>query len=216
MRLSLRLATALVVFGALSTLRAQPQAFESAWLSRPRQPIVGSHAAARVSVVTYLDWQCPSCRVAERAYAPVFADFARRLPGAVSVETRDYPLNSTCNPYVPISLHPAGCEAAVAVRLARARGTAPAMIDWLFAKQESLTPGSVRDAAAAVGKVADFATRYENVLREVAVDVADAHRFGVTSTPTYFINGILARGDNGRLFSAEEMRRAIEIELARK
>ncbi len=213
------MAALLVLLGALTPVWAQPSAFERAWLARPRQPLtgaIGATGAANVSVVTFLDWQCPTCRAAERAYAPVFADIQRRHPGVLAVETRDYPLNTACNPHVPVNLHSAGCEAAVAVRLAREHNRAAEMIAWLFDRQESLTPGVVRDAAVAVGRVPDVAARYDAVLRDVAVDVAEAHRAGVTSTPSYFINGILARGDNGRLFSADEMRQAIEIERSRK
>jgi protein-disulfide isomerase len=210
-RLTVTIVTAL---GLVTTVRAQ-SAFERDWLAKRRLPI-STATAGTVSVVTFLDWQCPACRTAERAYAPVFADLAQRFPGRLHVETRDYPLDTKCNPHVPINLHSAGCEAAVAVRLAREHGMAQAMIDWLFAKQESLTPGSVRDAAAAVGHVPDFLARYDDVMKAVARDVDDAHRFEVTSTPSYFVNGILARGNNGRLFSADEMRQAITIELQRQ
>lgn len=217
MSVPLRLTTILLVIcGALTTVGAAPQSFEQIWRSKSRQPVTGSTPGVTVAVVTFLDWQCPACRATERAYAPVFADVERRLPGVMSVETRDYPLNTACNPNVQISLHTAGCEAAVAVRLARQHGAAQALIDWLFAKQETLTPGLVREAAATVGRATDFSARYDAVLREVALDIADARRFGVTSTPSYFINGVLARGDNGRLYTADEMRQAIAIELQRK
>ena len=191
-------------------------AFERDWLSRRRLPIKAA-PGAKVTVVMFLDWQCPACRLAERAYGQVFADFERRMPGAVAVELKDYPLNMRCNPNVPVEMHPAACEAAVAVRLAHERGTAPAMIDWLFANQESLTPASVRTAASSIGRVPDFAARYDAVLRDVARDVAEGHGLEVSGTPTCFINGILARNDGGRtLFTPEEVRLAIETELKRK
>ena len=41
-------------------------------------------------------------------------------PGAVKVVLKDYPLNSECNANMTTMLHPAACDAAVAVRLARA------------------------------------------------------------------------------------------------
>lgn len=192
-----------------------PQAFERDWLSRRRLPIKGA-PGAKVTVVMFLDWQCPACRLAERAYGQVFADFERRMPGAVAVELKDYPLNMRCNPNVPVEMHPAACEAAVAVRLAHERGTAPAMIDWLFANQEALTPASVDAAASSIGHVPDFAARYNAVLGDVARDVAEGHGLEVTGTPTCFINGILARNDGGRtLFTPEEIRLAIETELKR-
>jgi protein-disulfide isomerase len=162
----------------------------------------------------FLDWQCPACRAAERAYAPVFEEFSRQQPGAVHVEVRDYPLNRRCNPYVPVEMHSAACEAAAAVRLARPNGTADALIAWLFANQEQLTPAAVRSAAATVGHITDFDARLAGTLREVASDVALGHGVGVGGTPTCFINGVLARNDGGTtLFRPEEIRRAIAIEL---
>jgi len=150
---------------------------------------------AKVTVVMFIDWQCPACRM---------------------VQFRDYPLNMRCNANVPVAMHPAACEAAVAVRLSREHGTSAVMIDWLFANQETLTPDSVRRAAATIGKVADFTARYAAVLNDVARDVAEGHGLEVGGTPTCFINGILARNDGGRsLFTPEEIRLAIETELRR-
>ncbi len=190
------------------------QAFERDWLSRRRLPVKAS--SAKVTVVMFIDWQCPACRAAERAYGVVFDDFERRMPGAVQVVIKDYPLNTRCNPNVPVEMHPAACEAAVAVRLARERGTGSALIEWLFANQESLTPASVTAAAASVGKIANFAARYDAVLRDVAVDVNEAKGLEVGGTPTCFINGVLARNNGGAsLFSPDEIRQAIEVELRR-
>lgn len=193
----------------------QQQIFERDWLARRRLPIKPA-PGAKVTVVMFLDWQCPACKVAELSYNVVFADFEKRMPGAVAVQIRDYPLNTRCNAHVPVEMHPAACEAAVAVRLARPHGTAPALIDWLFANQETLTPDSVRAAAARIGKVPDFATRYTAVLKDVARDVAEGYSLEVGGTPTCFINGVLARSNGGRnLFTPEEIRLAIEAELRR-
>lgn len=200
---------------ARPTATATTQAFERDWLARRRLPIKAA-PGAKVTVVIFIDWQCPACKAAERAYGVVFADFEKRRPGAVVVQFRDYPLNMRCNPNVPVEMHPAACDAAVAVRLSREHGTSTAMIDWLFANQESLTPDLVRRAAATIGKVADFTTRDTAVLKDVARDVAEGHGLEVGGTPTCFINGILARNDGGRsLFTPEEIRLAIEAELKR-
>jgi len=200
---------------AQAGIRVTPPIFERDWLARRRLPIKAA-PGAKVTVVMFIDWQCPACRMVERAYGAVFADFERRLPGAVIVQFRDYPLNMRCNANVPVEMHPAACEAAVAVRLSREHGTSAVMIDWLFANQETLTPDSVRRAAATIGKVADFTARYAAVLKDVARDVAEGHGLEVGGTPTCFINGILARNDGGRsLFTPEEIRLAIETELRR-
>jgi hypothetical protein len=158
----------------------------------------------------------PACRAAERAYGAVFADFERRLPGAVQVVIKDYPLNKRCNPDMPVECIQPRASSPVAVRLARERGTGSALIEWLFANQESLTPASVTAAAASVGKIANFAARCDAVLRDVAVDVNEAKGLEVGGTPTCFINGVLARNNGGAsLFSPDEIRQAIEVELRR-
>ena len=77
------------------------------------------------------------------------------------------------------------------------------------------TEGVVQ-AAASIGKVTDFNARTAAVLRDVARDVAEGRGLEVGGTPTCFINGVLARNDGGRsLFSPEEIRRAIDVELKR-
>lgn len=190
--------------------------FDSNWLSRRRLPLPAA-PGAKVTVVIFLDWQCPACRMAEQAYNIVFAGFENRTPGAVAVVLKDYPLNSRCNPNVPVEMHAAACEAAVAVRLAREHNTAQSLIDFLFANQESLTPESVKAAAAKIGKVTDFDARYQTVLKDVMKDIGEGKAFEVGGTPTVYINGILARNDEGRsLFSPEEVRLAIEAELKRE
>ena len=187
--------------------------FEDDWGLRRRLPVKPA-PGAKVTVVMFLDWQCPACRMAETAYSVVFADFEKRMPGAVVVQLKDFPLNMRCNPNVPVEMHPAACEAAVAVRLSREHGTAPALINFLFANQETLTPASVRKTAAEIGKISDFDARYTTVLKDVARDVDEGRRLEVGGTPTCFINGVLARNDNGRtLFSPDEVRLAIEAEL---
>ena len=194
---------------------AEQQTFERDWLARRRLPITAA-PGAKVTVVMFIDWQCPACKMAERAYAAVFADFEKRMPGAVAVQFRDYPLNTRCNPNVPVEMHSAACEAAVAVRLSREHGTATALINWLFDHQETLTPDAVRGAAQTVGKISDFAARYAAVLKDVARDVAEGRSLEVGGTPTCFINGVLARSNGGRsLFTPEEIRLAIEVELKR-
>ena len=125
---------------------------------------------------------------------------------------KDFPLNSRCNAVVPIEMHGAACEAAVAVRLAAEHGTTQSMVQWLFANQESLTPDSVKAAAVSVGQIPDFAARYDGVVKAIAEDVQAGATLQIRSTPSVFVNGRLARLDE-RLLSAAEFRQALLIEL---
>ena len=98
-------------------------AFEQAWRAITPVAVPAPPGPEKVTVAIFLDWQCPACRAEYRAYTPVLAEIQAAHPGAVRVLMKDFPLNSRCNAVVPIEMHGAACEAAVAVRLAAEHGT---------------------------------------------------------------------------------------------
>lgn len=187
-------------------------AFDMAWQAIPRQTVTAPPGPEKVTVVIFLDWQCPACRAEYRAYTPVLAEMQAAHPGAVRVLMKDFPLNMRCNAVVPVEMHPAACEAAVAVRLAAEHGMTQPMVQWLFANQETLTPDAVTAAAASVGQIPDFAARYAATVAAIGADVQEGAALQIQSTPSVFVNGRLARLD-GRLMSAAEFRQALLIEL---
>ena len=80
---------------------------------------------AKVLIVKFNDYQCPPCRMTWEQYKPVIAKYMAQYPGKVKYVTKDYPLDGECNVNTPGAGHAAACEAAVAVRLARAKGRGP-------------------------------------------------------------------------------------------
>jgi hypothetical protein len=85
--------------------------------------------------------------------------------------------------------HPAACDAAVAVVLAKRNHREAEMADWLFTNQNLLTPYVVRQAASTIGRVADWDRAYPNALETVKSDAALGGLLRVRQTPTFFING---------------------------
>lgn len=162
--------------------------------SAPRIPLGVQPDGAKVVVVKFADYQCPACGQAYQAYKPVFAKYEGSNPGAVRLVHKDYPLNPECNTAVRSMLHPSACDAAVAVRLARANGRDDELEEWLYTHQQEMTPESVRRAAKEIGQVADFDAKYQATLAEVKKDIALGQELKVTSTPTFFINGIKIDG----------------------
>lgn len=186
--------------------------FERWWATRPRvEPSVAAPADA-VLVVMFTDYQCPACARAHESYEPIFARYAAGDPGAVRLVTMDFPLDPECNPHAPAGAHDAACEAAAAVRMARARGAAQAeaLRSWLYANQQDLTPARVATAARDVAGIEDFAARYAAAVAEVAADVAAAAALPVEATPTFVVNGVLVKGG----LAPEFFEHAIALELA--
>jgi len=126
---------------------------------------------------------------------------------------KDWPWNSGCNfnTASTISGHEAACNAAAAARMAQDRGKYDEMVTWLYANQGT-TAAAVRAAAEKILGVKDFDAEYARKLPEIRRDVADGGVLRITSTPTFFINGV--RLPEGTI-PAAYFELAISLELKR-
>ena len=188
--------------------QSQIQQLEQYLAAQPRVPIVVGGTGATVTIVKFNDYQCPPCGQTYKEYKPILARLQQQHPGKIAFVTRDFPLDPECNSIG--GGHQAACEAAVAVRLAREKGRAEAMEDWLFANQPSLTTDSVKKGAASVGGVTDFDARFQKTLELVRGDIGQGLQLGVKGTPTFFMNGLQMPNLRGEFFEA-----AVQWELRR-
>jgi uncharacterized membrane protein/protein-disulfide isomerase len=172
----------------------QRSEFERWYVSQPRVPLIVPSEGAKVLVVKFNDFQCPACGQSYLQYKPIFAKYEAEHPGLVKLVLKDYPLNRDCNDAMGQTIHPAACDAAVAVRLAKTHNRADDMEDWLYTHQPAMTPPSVRQAAHDVGQITDFDAKYPTTISLVKGDVALGRQLAVKSTPTFFINGVKIEG----------------------
>jgi uncharacterized membrane protein/thiol-disulfide isomerase/thioredoxin len=189
---------------------AQQQELEKFLSAQQRVPVMVPTEGAAVVLVKFNDYMCPPCGQTFAEYKPVLAKWAKEYPGKLKFVTKDFPLDPECNKYAPTGAHMASCEAAVAVRLARERGKAQPMEDWLFANQPTLTTASVKEAARVIGAVPDFDARYSTTLQLVRGDIEQGAQLTVQGTPTFFLNGIRLPGLRAAFLDA-----AIALEMKR-
>jgi uncharacterized membrane protein/protein-disulfide isomerase len=187
--------------------------FDDLWAAQPRIDLGVPAGDAKVVIVKFNDWQCPSCKLSYFAYKPILDKYAQTMPGAVKVVTKDYPLSSRCNFSMPREMHSAACEAAAAVRLATEKGKTDQMVQWLFANQETLTPSVVEAQTKSMLGVADFGREYDRLLPDIKRDAADGAALNVQYTPTYYIDGVKAQANEGAWLPAEYFDYAIQYEL---
>jgi protein-disulfide isomerase/uncharacterized membrane protein len=159
---------------------------ENWWAVQPKVDLPIPNDGAKVLIVKFSDYMCPACRQTYEWYKPVLGKYL--AGGQVKYVVKHYPLESECNPSVTAN-HAASCEAAAAVIMARAKGTAQTLEQWIFTNQQTLTPDTVKKAARDIGGIQDFAAQYAQVLPEVRADAALGGTLGITSTPTFYING---------------------------
>jgi protein-disulfide isomerase len=155
---------------------------------------------APVQIVEFSDFQCPFC---QRAVLTV-----KKLQGAygdrIHLVYKDFPLPN----------HPQAFPAAVAANCAREQGKFWEYHDRLFANQQALGSEDLKRHAAELGlDAAKFASCVDDgrMQRLVQADMDESQRYGVSSTPTFFINGRLVSGAQ----PYEVFDRIIQEELAR-
>ena len=153
--------------------------------SQPHVNVPVPPNGAQVLIVEFLDYQCPSCRQAYMEYKGIVAKYQNNPK--VRFVTMDFPLDSECN---TAGIHPAACEAAAAVRMAKARGKGAEMQEYFFSNQEKMTPTWVKDSVRKVASVSDFDGEYAKVQEQVKADAALGRQLDVQGTPTFFVNGI--------------------------
>ena len=144
----------------------------------PRDHAAGP-AGARVTLVEYADFECPSCRAAHGVIQAVRRAFGDNL----RLVFRHFPLRDS---------HPHALEAARAAEAAAEQGQFWPMHDRLFERQHALEP---EDLARYARKLELDVVRWTRVMalssteERVLADLASGRRSGVRGTPTLFING---------------------------
>lgn len=159
------------------------------WEVQPQVTVPVPADGAKVVVVKFNDYQCGACKLTHDMYKSVLNKYTATKQ--VRYVVKHFPLEGECNPAASGGNHYASCEAAAGVLMARAKGTAGKLEDWIFQNigPPVLTPQQVKDAARTVGGVTDFDAQYPRVIEEVKADAGLGRLLGVEQTPTFFING---------------------------
>ena len=166
-------------------------------ISTDDDPSIGP-ATATVTVVEFTDFQCPACA----AMHPVLDEAQKVYKDKVRFVIRDFPL----------AMHANARKAAEAANAAHAQGKFFEYIDLLFKRQKALDVPSLKKYATELGlnrATFDAALDGGTFAAEVRHDVSDGEVYGVNSTPTIFVNGVMLR-----TLSAEALKAAIDQALA--
>jgi len=141
------------------------------------RPIRGNKDAP-VTIVEFSDFQCPYCSRARPAVNKVRETYGDK----VRVIFRNFPL----------SIHPQALKAGEAASCAAEQGKFWEMHDRLFANQAKLQVPDLKEHAAALGlDAAAFAQCLDSSRHtaDVQRDVEAGTGYGVSGTPSFFING---------------------------
>jgi protein-disulfide isomerase len=183
------LATLFTVLAALPAAAQQRGVF----IGVDDDPVLGS-PDAKVLMIEFGDYQCPSCRMFWKDIEPrLKKDYIDT--GKVKLVFRDFPL---------MQIHPEALLSAMAVNCAGEQGKYWQFHDKVFREQYNKGDDVIRMKATDLKKWAkdigvdqakfDQCLDSEKFKNEVMKDKADGDAAGVQGTPTFFINGRIMGG----------------------
>jgi|JI10StandDraft_1071094.scaffolds.fasta_scaffold62994_1 protein-disulfide isomerase len=138
---------------------------------------------ATVTMVTFSDFQCPACG---RSY-PTVKRIMDQYKGRIRFVFRDFPL----------SIHPQAPKAAEAAACANEQGKFWQMHDAMFENQQKLAVSDLKSTAASLGLDTERFVACLDSGKKTAdwqADMEAGKKYGVNSTPSFFINGRLIAG----------------------
>jgi 2-hydroxychromene-2-carboxylate isomerase len=140
-------------------------------------PVKGN-ASGRVTVVEFVDYECPHCKHAQTLMRQVVEEY----PSDVKVYFKHFPLSSHANARL-------AAEGAVA---AQKQGKFWPFNEKVWANSDNLTPAVLEKAAKEVGlEVARWRADLDSdpVKGRVQADKSEGNDLGINSTPSIYING---------------------------
>jgi protein-disulfide isomerase len=153
---------------------------------------------APVTVVMFTDFQCPACAATHPVLKKVLAEYADKVRFVV----RDFPL---------VQIHQNAFQAALAANAANAQGKFFEYIEILYKNQTVLDAASLKKYADEAGlnqKQFALDLSQPKFADEVRKDMTDGKTYGISATPTIFVNGVKVRN-----LSAQAFKTAIENAL---
>jgi protein-disulfide isomerase len=157
-------------------------------------------ARAPITIVEFSDYQCPYCSRAEVTIEEVL----KKYPDKIRLVYRHYPLK----------FHNNAETAAMGAECAGEQGKFWEMHKAMFANQAKLAAADLVETAGGIGVDKDkFKACLDSGRHREGVqkDFQEGQEYGVTGTPTFFINGIPMVGARG----VEAFAEIIEAELER-
>jgi protein-disulfide isomerase len=140
---------------------------------------------ARVTLVEYVDYECPHCRSAQALIRQVLDTYPRQV--------------RLCFKHFPLSGHTNSRLAAEAATAAQKQGKFWPYSDKVWENSDNLTPAVLEKIAKEVGlDVARWRSDMASteIKGAVSLDKADGGTLGINSTPTIYINGRKYTGRN--------------------
>lgn len=191
-----------VRLGSYSFVNSAMDQFLAQWKEQPIRKIsvkpgdgTFGNPNAKIQIVEFSDFECPYCHKAAFTLHTVLKNFKDR----VFFVFKHFPLDSNCNPKVPVQMHPHACELSRLAFCAAKKNAFWKFHDRVFFDLESGEGEEKLDLPKEVAQGSLKSVFTEAEYRECNRNSAAAHNtqedlrlaesMGVKGTPSLFING---------------------------
>jgi protein-disulfide isomerase len=148
------------------------------------EPVRGNTSQPRIVITIFTEFECPFCKKGEETVMEVF----REYEDTTVLVFKHFPLTS---------IHPNAFNASLAAECAHEQGMFWEYHDILFARNDALTVPDLKSYANELGldrEKFDYCLESGKYSFKVLSDTKTGRDIGVSSTPTFFINGLPVLG----------------------
>lgn len=148
---------------------------------------------AKVTVVEFLDFECPACRAVSAEFQPFF----EAKKDKIRLLYKNYPLDRACNPSIMQEMHANACFTAELARCAGEQGKYWQAAELMLSipldqkgpifQAEILTDAKEKLSLDSEGM--NECLRSHRQLEAIKEDMKLAEAVGIMGTPTFFVNG---------------------------
>jgi protein-disulfide isomerase len=153
-------------------------------------PVFAGNIAAKITVLEYMNFDCPACRKAYAEIKPVIEKYSDR----VKLFLGNFPLDGECNPGVAKKKGGLSCTASlVSIGLHNESGYKN-YVDTIMRERDRLNPKSIFNAVGSAGisfLKADSYIKSAQIRGKLIEEVNQASKLGINGTPTFILNGRL-------------------------
>lgn len=165
-------------------------------------------ADAPIRIVEFSDFECPACRQFYRALHDLMAAY----PDKIRLVHRNFPIDQTCNVYIPQKAHVNACLAALFTRCAGEQGKFWEAVDYIFHlpaidthQSDETVQNDILSGGAALGLDEAGLTECLGAERQrarIIEDIDVAIDLGIEGTPAVWINSKPLRPANAETLTA--------------
>lgn len=149
-----------------------------------KAPVLGN-ADAPITIIEYSDFQCPYCAKAEATIKKLIKTY----PGKIKLVYKNFPLGFHGEAFI-------AAEAGLCAK-EQSESSFWKLHNEMFADHKGLKRPGLKSKAQKIGlNVANFEKCMDerHYQSDVNNDLAEGKKFGVSSTPMFFVNGLIVKG----------------------